>query len=259
MQAFFVKAADPEAVAVQFDNSMMIDGNAPTLTPAPARQLRLTAHNGRGRSEATVMLGDAEAAVTPGLAAGGDVETLFDSNLADVPMVYTVGTDNRAVSINQSATTLHALPFGVACSDAGPVAVTLSGTSAVAEPLYVLDALTGRTTEIGEGSVCTVQPNDYGRYYLMTATALSVSTDAGSAAARPSAIVVTVSGRQLTVRSQLPLASVRVMAMDGTTVWSANMAARAADAITSDPLQPGICMVEVAAATTRKTVKVILK
>lgn len=78
---------------------MQIDGNFPTPsgwdTSTPAREFTLTASSNRGQSAASVSVGEEEKSV----------ETLFDSNLADVPMVYTVA-DGQAVSINTGEGTL---------------------------------------------------------------------------------------------------------------------------------------------------------
>lgn len=92
MQSFFVKVKDG-ATGVIFKPSMMVDGH--TVTSAPAREFTLMATNERGASAATVSVGEEEKSV----------ETLFDSNLADVPMVYTVA-DGQAVSINTGEGTL---------------------------------------------------------------------------------------------------------------------------------------------------------
>lgn len=97
LQAFFVKKGS--ATKLTFNKEMQIDGNFPTPsgwdTSTPAREFTLTASSNRGQSAASVSVGEEEKSV----------ETLFDSNLADVPMVYTVA-DGQAVSINTGEGTL---------------------------------------------------------------------------------------------------------------------------------------------------------
>ena len=77
MESFFIKTADP-STTITFDNSMMIDGNAPVIA-FPSREFTLTASSNRGQSAASVSVGEEEKSV----------ETLFDSNIADEPMAYT--------------------------------------------------------------------------------------------------------------------------------------------------------------------------
>lgn len=161
MTSFFVKTTD-RSKGVNFDNSMMIDGNAPIVTsPAPAMQapgLVLTAENEQGSSKANVLVGE-----------GQNVETLFDSNLADVPMVYTVA-NGYAVSINQVKELNKPIAFGVNCSSQDKVEVTFSDIEQLTnDDVFVVDAVDGKTQQIFEGDSFTVQPNDYGRYFLVFA------------------------------------------------------------------------------------------
>ncbi len=161
MTSFFVKTTD-RSKGVNFDNSMMIDGNAPIVTsPAPAMQapgLVLTAENEQGSSKANVLVGE-----------GQNVETLFDSNLEDVPMVYTVA-NGYAVSINQVKELNKPIAFGVNCSSQDKVEVTFSDIEQLTnDDVFVVDAVDGKTQQIFEGDSFTVQPNDYGRYFLVFA------------------------------------------------------------------------------------------
>lgn len=161
MTSFFVKTTD-RSKGVNFDNSMMIDGNAPIVaSPAPAMQapgLVLTAENEQGSSKANVLVGE-----------GQNVETLFDSNLEDVPMVYTVA-NGYAVSINQVKELNKPIAFGVNCSSQDKVEVTFSDIEQLTnDDVFVVDAVDGKTQQIFEGDSFTVQPNDYGRYFLVFA------------------------------------------------------------------------------------------
>jgi len=241
MEAFFVKTADA-TTKIQFDNSMMIDGNAPIISvPAPQLQsptLTLTAENGRGRSEASVVVGED----------GQRVETLFDSNLEDVPMVYTVA-NGQAVSIN-SMKELQTVCFGVSCATDEKVMVTLTGTEAAGGRLYVVDALDGTTTEVGEASTIEVQPNDYGRYFLTQATSISQQADE-----RSGRIVVGAHDGILSVSASKALGTVRVQSVGGATVKLATDCGTTA----RFHLQQGVYLVVCDGEAGHETVKVLVR
>lgn len=156
MQSFFVKVKDG-ASGVVFKPSMMVDGH--TVTPAPSREFTMIAENERGQSAASISLGEEEKSV----------ETLFDSNLEDVPMVYTVA-NGYAVSINQVKELNKPIAFGVNCSSQDKVEVTFLDIEQLTnDDVFVVDAVDGKTQQIFEGDSFTVQPNDYGRYFLVFA------------------------------------------------------------------------------------------
>lgn len=163
MQSFFVKAKEGTD-AITFTPDMMVD--RATATPASAPALTLTAQNERGSSTASVVMGK-----------GQSVETLFDSNLADVPMVYTVA-NGYAVSINKVQELSKPIAFGVNCNSNELVDVTFSDIEQLTDgDVFVVDAVDGKTQQIYEGDSFTVQPNDYGRYFLTFAgNATSIET-----------------------------------------------------------------------------------
>ena len=260
---------------------MMTDGNweigtaVTSANPAPALipALTLTTEG----SKATIVLNEEAAA---GYAANEDVETLFDSNLADVPMVYTVA-DGMAVSINQMPQ-IGMVPFGVVCNDnvnvnvnvnlnvnvndnvndndnalrstlhAQPSTLHAQPSTLHAQPstLYVYDALTGETTEVGEDGTVTIQPNDYGRYFL-------TSTEIASPVERQSetSVVISVRGGQVTVTATDNLQQVRAVNISGATMY------QAADCGTTCQfqLQPATYVIEADSAAGRKTVKVFVR
>lgn len=221
LQAFFVKKGT--ATKITFNKEMQIDGNFPTppgWPSAPAKAaLVLTAENEQGLSKASVVMDE-----------GQNVETLFDSNLANVPMVYTVA-DGQALSINHSSpfpqnctwymvnsTYLpSSLPFGVVCNSQDDVDVTLTGVDNVEGELYVVDAVNGMKTEVTEGSSVTVTPNEYGRYFLVrgSVTGLNELENLSDG--------VRVSAREgmVTVSAARNLGSVRAVNISGATVYQA--------------------------------------
>ena len=160
MQSFFVKAKEG-ATQIVFTPEMMVDGNS-VAAPARRYDVLLSARNEHGSSVAAIQIGEET----------GSVETMFDSNLSDVPMVYTVAADGVAVSINQISE-LAVVPFGVTCSSNEPVNVEWSMVNGTCPMVYVYDAQTGITTTVGDGESVSVQPNEYGRYYLTRSSDLA--------------------------------------------------------------------------------------
>jgi len=270
MQGFFVKKGT--ATDIVFNRQMQVDGNFPPQAeggnaPAPLMAITLSAQNNNGSSSATVAIDESSSA---GYAANEDVETLFDSNLSDVPMVYTVA-DGMAVSINQMPQ-IGMVPFGVVCNDNVNVNVNVNlndndnvndndnalRSTLHAQPstlhsplstLYVYDALTGESTEVGEDGTVTIQANDYGRYYLTSSIAPSPWERAGGEA------LISVRGGQVTVTATDNLQQVRAVSISGATMY------QAADCGTNCQfqLQPGTYVIEADSAAGRKTVKVFVR
>ena len=240
LQSFFVKAKSG-ANGFVFTPSMMIDGNTNPI-PSQAPVMRMTATNNRGQSTATVSLGDE----------ARNVETLFDSNLDDVPMVYTVA-EGQAVSINQVTALSAPIAFGVTCTASNePVTVTFSDiVQLTSSEVYVVDAVTGEQTLVTEGSTLSVQPNDYGRYFLLAGTmGISDKTDVQKG------IIVSVRGKVVTVTSVEALTLVRALSPDGTTVHQ-----DAPNGMSqSFTLVSGVYVIQAEnAASERQTVKVMVK
>ena len=255
LQAFFVKKktaseldeGETEATAIVFTRNMTIDGNYPAvIESSPSRQLTLRAASAQGSSSAVLRLNDSAA---DDYQEGEDVETLFDSNLAQVPMVYTVA-GGQAVSIDQRPQ-LDVVPFGVTCADSNdPVSVQFTGLhsldarlqasgddGSVLSPLstlYVFDALTGEQTEVGEGSSVQVQPNDYGRYFLTTTSRIEENLPTEHS------IVVSVRHRDVTVVATEPLTVVSATTLGGVSVYSE----RVADTKCTFRLSPGVYVID---------------
>ena len=243
LQAFFVKKGT--ATKITFNKEMQIDGNFPTPPEWPSASAKaalvLTAENAQGLSKASVVMGE-----------GANVETLFDSNLADVPMVYTVA-DGQAVSINNSSLfTLHSsLPFGVVCNSQDAIDVTLTGIDSMEGELYVVDALSGMKTEVTEGQTVTVEPNEYGRYFLVRGTATGL-TDLD---ALSDGIMVSVRNGVVTVSAGKNLGDVRVLNVSGATVYQASDCGTS----TQFQLQKDVYILEANGEAGRRTYKILVK
>lgn len=262
LQAFIVKcnAADPPDNIV-FNRWAITDGNYTDPTryvpqgsqsggnnPSRTRALTLKATNDGGSSTASVNLSEA---ASDGYAAEEDATTLFDSNLSDVPVVYTVA-GNKAVSID-TRSAIDIVPFGVACVASNElVSVKLSWSEERGvNRLYVLDAVTGEMTEVTDGQSLSVQPNDYGRYFLTTRGDLTAIREATA-----KGIVVSVRNKTVTVRSSEPLTTVRVMTTGGNVVNSLSNCGTEA----SIPMAiGGVYLVEAQTANNKKTMKVMVK
>lgn len=247
LQGFFVKCAAGSADRVIFDRRMMTDGNweigtaVTPANPAPALTSALTLTT--EGSKATIVLNEEAAA---GYEETEDVETLFDSNLADVPMVYTV-SEGKAVTINHTSS-LQEVCFGVTCNSDEMVDVTFDG---VTDDLYVYDALTGESVSVGDGSTVTVQSNDYGRYFLTSTKASPLTLSHGEGAD----VLISVRGRQVTVTASADLQQVRALSVSGATVYQTNHPGTTCQF----QLQQGTYIVETETLDGRKTMKVLVK
>lgn len=221
LQAFFVKKkaaselndGEDEATAIVFTRAMTIDGNYPAIPEtSPSRQLTLSVADTEGASSAVVLLSDE---ADGDYREGEDVETLFDSNLADVPMVYTVA-GGQAVSIDQRPQ-LDLVSFGVVQAKNEPVEVKVtSHLSNQTSSLYFIDALTGEQTPVNDGTTLTVQPNDYGRYFLST-------TAVQSSSAKEQSIIISVRQQEVTVTANGgQLSTVRATTLNGVAAYSSD-------------------------------------
>ena len=202
---------------------------------APA--LVLTAENEQGSSKANVLVGE-----------GQNVETLFDSNLEDVPMVYTVA-DGQAVSINHTKD-WETTGFGVVCNSPEAVEVTLTGVDNMEGELYVVDAVDGKTTEVAEGQTVTVVPNEYGRYFLTRSASLGEVKEGLS-----EGIMVSVHGGVVSITAAKALGAVRAMSINGATVYQSSDC----DNSVEFQLQQGIYVIEVAGEAGNRTMKLVVK
>jgi len=240
LQAFFVKKGT--ATKITFTKEMQIDGNFPTppgwtdsSNPAPA--LVLTAENEQGSSKANVVVGE-----------GQNVETLFDSNLEDVPMVYTVA-DGQAVSINHTKD-WEATGFGVVCNGQDAVEVTLTGVDNVEGGLYVVDAVNGMRTEVTEGQKVTLLPNEYGRYFLTRGATTGIMEQQMT-----EGIIIAINNGLVTVSASRPLGTVRAISYDGATAYQTTDCGTTAQF----PLRQGVYVIQADGAAGQKTMKIFVR
>ena len=246
LEAFFVKTTSP-STPVKFANDMMVDGNDGTQPSLSPSYIMMQACSGGARSTAILKFSDS---TVNDYLEGEDVETLFDSNLSDVPMVYTVA-GGQAVSINQMPE-LTVVPFGVTCSSDNLVEVTINNNQETTndKQLFVFDAMTGTSTAVNDGESVSVQPNDYGRYYL-TSTDMSGSLKQDVA----EGLVISVRNGLVTITAKDNISYVRAVNVSGATAYET------ADCGTNVQFQlsQGSYVIEAESADGKKTAKIFVR
>ncbi len=106
-----------------------------------------------------------------------DAQLLYDAQLKEFPVVYTVAGD-EAVALN-SLPSIDWMPLGVVGASSGvesgdagssgssaSVLLAIDGVSRLSSPLYLYDAATRKYQEMKEGEEIKVQSNEHGRYFL---------------------------------------------------------------------------------------------
>lgn len=182
MQSFFVRLKDGQSASqLNFTSAMTVDrevfGGVKTASDEGQNlvSLTLTAASASGYSSRSKVVLDANASEDYDEAE--DAQLLYDAQLKEVPVVYTVAGD-EAVALN-SLPNINWMPLGVVgassdveSGDAGSsansasVLLAIDGVSCLSSPLYLYDAATRKYQEIKEGEEVKVQANEHGRYFL---------------------------------------------------------------------------------------------
>lgn len=196
LRSFFVKKIEGAGNTITFTHEMQRLGDAST-GESGTRALRITATNAEGKMSRAMVAADAMA--SDDYRSAEDVELFLDSNLGDVPMVYTVA-GTMATSIN-ARPTCERVPLGVYGARDEEVTLRFEGTDAFSG-LTLYDARTGQATALRESTELRVATNDYGRYYLIggvpTGTeSIHPGNDIEIYSIRPGEIVVTTTGSPL--------------------------------------------------------------
>lgn len=182
MQSFFVRLKDRQSASqLNFTSAMTVDrevfGGVKTASDEGLDQvsLTLTAASASGyRSRSRIVL---DASASEDYDDAEDAQLLYDAQLKEVPVVYTVAGD-EAVALN-SLPSIDWMPLGVvgASSDvesgdvgssanSASVLLAIDGISRLSSPLYLYDAATRKYQEIKDGEEVKVQANEHGRYFL---------------------------------------------------------------------------------------------
>ncbi len=219
LQSFFVKLGEGKTApqTVTFTADMQVLGGTSTGEGETTGQaLMITATNSEGKTSRAAVAYDAMA--SDDYRAAEDAELFLDSNLGDVPMVYTVA-GTMATSIN-TRTACERVPLGVYGAADEEVTLRFDGTG-LFSGVKLYDAKTRAYTPLTDGREVRVRANDYGRYYLTGGLAtdndlIHTGDDIEIYSVRPGEIVVTTVGT--------PLRAVRVYGVDGDLVTQQTLA-----------------------------------
>lgn len=181
MQSFFVRLKDGQSASqLNFTSAMTVDrevfGGVKTVSDEGQNltTLTLTASASGYRSRSRIVL---DASASENYDDAEDAQLLYDAQLKEVPVVYTVAGD-EAVALN-SLPNIDWMPLGVVgassdveSGDAGSsansasVLLAIDGISRLSSSLYLYDAATRKYQELKEGEEVKVQANEHGRYFL---------------------------------------------------------------------------------------------
>lgn len=169
MQSFFVRLKGGQSASqLNFTSAMTVDrevfGGVKTASDEGQGEdniaLTLTAASASGyRSRSRIVL---DASASEDYDEAEDAQLLYDAQLKEVPVVYTVAGD-EAVALN-TLPKVDWLPLGVV--GASSVELKIEGVNRLSSPLYLYDAATRKYQEIKDGEEIKVQPNEHGRYFL---------------------------------------------------------------------------------------------
>lgn len=212
LQSFFVTVAEGQTAptSITFTRDMQVlGGTNDNLRSTDILYLTATTQDGK-QSRAALAY---NLAADKDYEASEDAELFLDSNLSDVPMVYTVA-GTMAASINQTSE-LYNIPVGVYSTGAKGenVNLTFSGLNGFSyATLY--DAETGTDTPLHEGSSFNVPANTNGRYFIRA------GVPTANEAVQENAIRIYSVGGQLVIASTDPLQQVYIYDFAGRLVDS---------------------------------------
>ena len=212
LQSFFVQKTEgvTSDITLTFTQDMQVlGGTGDGLRSANALTITATTSDGR-TSRAAVAY---DMAASADYEASEDAELFLDSNLGDVPMVYTVA-GTMATSINRTSE-LYNIPLGVYGSKQEMVTLSFGGLNQFSSAtLY--DAQEQTETPLHEGKTVSVPAGTSGRYFLRAGTPTG-----NEVIARNAFLVYSVGGGKVMVTSSnTPLKDIRVYTMGGAQVRS---------------------------------------
>lgn len=173
MQGFFVKVKEGETVSQANFTLMMttdrwISGGTAVQEPA-AVYINVVNDDNLCSTAKVVVCNDADDEFVD----DEDVELLNNSDIEDVPQVYTVA-GNQAAAINKLSN-INFLPLGIIAKEDGKVMsngatvnVEISANRYVTDKLFVFDAKMGTFTPTD--APISIMANEHGRYYITTST-----------------------------------------------------------------------------------------
>lgn len=169
-QSFFVKTVDGSPVSSITLSPLMTTSNLITTANVASSgqtnnaKIRMSATDLDGRkSNVTVVLNDK---ASNDFVDAEDVELLHDSNLENVPQLYTVAGNQTAMVNSMSG--IDNLPIGVMTPKNETVALTVNTLYGINDVLYLYDAKNNVQTELAEGMELMMETNQHGRYFITT-------------------------------------------------------------------------------------------
>lgn len=173
MQGFFVKVKEGETVrqanfTLVMATDRWISGGTAVQEPAAVYINVVNDHNLCSTAK-VVVCNDADDEFVD----DEDVELLNNSDIEDVPQVYTVA-GNQAAALNKLSN-INFLPLGIIAKEDGKVMsngatvnVEISANRYVTDKLFVFDAKMGTFTPAD--APISIMANEHGRYYITTST-----------------------------------------------------------------------------------------
>ena len=208
--SFFVKKKDNvEGNDITFTSDMQVLGsNGTNGDNTNTETLVITAKTADGKESRAAIAYDI--AADKDYAADEDAELFLDSNLSDVPAIYTVAS-STATSINRTSE-LYNIPVGIYGNSNEMVTLSFSGLKHIGSAtLY--DAEEKTETPLHEGKTMQVPGNTSGRYFLRAGTPTANETIATS-----DIQIYSLSGNRVMVTATTPLKDIRVYDMGGAVV-----------------------------------------
>lgn len=220
MQGFFVKVKEGETVSQANFTLMMttdrwISGGTAVQEPA-AVYINVVNDDNLCSTAKVVVCNDADDEFVD----DEDVELLNNSDIEDIPQVYTVA-GNQAVALNKLSN-INFLPLGIIAKEDGKVMsngaavnVEISANRYVTDKLFVFDAKMGTFTPAD--APISIMANEHGRYYITTSTynLKQHNDEANIKCFSPNSGTITVSSPNIAI------ANVRIYNAEGLLVTSA--------------------------------------
>lgn len=220
MQGFFVKVKEGETVSQANFTLMMttdrwISGGTAVQEPA-AVYINVVNDDNLCSTAKVVLCNDANDEFVD----DEDVELLNNSDIEDVPQVYTVA-GNQAAALNKLSN-INFLPLGIIAKEDGKVMsngaavnVEISANRYVTDKLFVFDAKMGTFTPAD--APISIMANEHGRYYITTSTynLKQHNDEANIKCFSPNSGTITVSS------PNIDIANVRIYNAEGLFVTSA--------------------------------------
>lgn len=220
MQGFFVKVKEGATVSQANFTLMMttdrwISGGTAVQEPA-AVYINVVNNDNLCSTAKVVVCNDADDEFVD----DEDVELLNNSDIEDVPQVYTVA-GNQAAAFNKLSN-INFLPLGIIAKEDGKVMrngatvnVEISANRYVTDKLFVFDAKMGTFTPAD--APISIRANEHGRYYITTSTynLKQHNDEANIKCFSPNSGTITVSSPNIAI------ANVRIYNAEGLLVTSA--------------------------------------